>query len=410
MKKIALLVMTALLLLVVGGCSGDNDNTITVAGKDITLVTQVVDKGEVGVAIIIAYDEEIVSNELNASDISVFVGNKSRTIKTIYTSEKAEVGKPTDKGKYVVAELNAADENASTLTFDIEKFVNTRSNLDYTVKQNNPISTSNDKEYAPTKALPIDTISSPDVDAFEKVIFKDGSKEMPYRLYTPESEDSAATKKPLVIYLHGSGERGTDNMLQLLGTDGPVTFSNLSVQATTPSYVLAPQIPWDTERNGWFADEHTKTVKKIVDDLMKEHTDIDVSRIYITGVSNGGTGTWKMLAEYPNLFAAAVPIAGYMYDKDASFVMDGTARYMEPNKASASKMRNIPIWTFQAEDDPVNSIKGSLEAVQAIKDSGGKMVKITEYPAGLVAPNPHVSWEKAYNSTQMMSWLMSQHR
>ncbi|MBC1913050.1 prolyl oligopeptidase family serine peptidase [Listeria booriae] len=406
MKKRYISFLVLVLVIVASACSNNSKAETKLSSKDITLVTQVIDKGEVGAAVILTYSDTLTGSNLNQASFSVFAGDKSRTIKAIYTSEKAEVGTPTAKGKYVILELDPNDSNASTLTFDIKKFVNTRTNLAYTVKQNKSLTVSN-KDYSARSPINIKEIASPDLDMFQEGMYTEGKQDMAYRLFEPVKDD---TKKPLVVFLHGSGERGNDNKLQLLGTDGPVTFAAPTFQGTTPSYVLAPQVAWDEERNGWFADGQTETVKQLIDSLLVKYKDIDTSRIYITGVSNGGTGTWKMIVENPNFFAAAVPIAGYMYHKDATFITQGTARYLAPNQTDATKIKNMPIWAFQAEDDPVNSVNGSLEAVAAIKKAGSTFIQMTEYPSGLVAPNPHASWEKAYNNAQLLNWLISQHK
>lgn len=405
-KKWAIIISILTLSIIATACSNSNETTTKLTSKDVALVTQVIDKGEVGAAVILTFDHAITGADLNTSNFSIFAGNKSRTIKALYTSDKAVVGAPTSKGKFVVAELDPTDSNASTLTFDIEKFVNTRSNLKYTVKQNQDIKAADNIAYSATSALAIKNISSPDLDTFKKETFQDANITMTYRLFEPAK---SSTKKPLILFLHGSGERGDDNSLQLLGTDGPATFASQTFQSTTPSYVLAPQVAWDEARNGWFADGRTQTVKKLIDNLLTQYSDIDSTRIYITGVSNGATGTWKMLTENPDFFAAAAPIAGYMYNKNTEFTLDGTARYLKPAPTDATKIKNIPIWAFQAEDDPVNSVNGSLEAVKAIQNAGGSKIKMTEYPAGLVAPNPHASWEKAYNSAQLLNWISAQH-
>ncbi|WP_088809531.1 MULTISPECIES: prolyl oligopeptidase family serine peptidase [unclassified Listeria] len=408
MKKrwysLAFLVFASLSL---AACSSTEEAAKKIDAKKVELVTEVVDKGEVGSAVILTYPEEINGNKLATSDFSVFAGAKSRTIQAVYTSEEQTAGTPSEKGKYVVLELNPNDANASTLVFDIEKFINTRANLTYTVAQTDEIESAKGTKYAATDALKISEIKTPILDAFKASTFEDGKNKMQYRLFSPEVGENSSEKKPLVVYLHGSGERGEDNEMQLLGTDGPQTFSGMSFQQTTPSYVLAPQVPWDEAREGWFGKGQTEQVKKLIDKVVSENDDIDTSRIYISGVSNGATGTWKMLTENPNFFAAAMPIAGYMYHEGSEFIQVGSARYLAPDKADAAKIKDIPIWTFQAEDDPVNSVQGSLQAVKAIQDAGGKKVQMTEYPSGLVAPNPHASWEKAYNDSQALTWLVS---
>ncbi|MBF2532942.1 prolyl oligopeptidase family serine peptidase [Listeria seeligeri] len=403
MKKLILSLLLMVTAVFAVGCSS-SDSGEKIASKNTTLVTQVIDKGEVGSAIIIDYKGSVTGNELSNTDFSVFAGDKSRGIKAVYASKDATVGTPAAKGNYVVIELNPADDNASTLSFDVEKFNNERANLTYTVKQNSDIKAGG-KDYVETSALKVENVVSPILDEFKAGELKDGSTTMPYRMYSPKASKD---KKPLIVFLHGSGERGDDNELQLLGNDGPATFAGAAFQSTTPSYVLAPQVEWDEARNGWFTEGKTETVKKLIDQVITENDDIDTSRIYLTGVSNGATGVWKMLTENPDFYAAAAPIAGYMYDKDAEFVVNGTSRYLEPNPADAAKIKDIPIWAYQAEDDQVNSVEGTKSAVKAIQDAGGEKVQMTIYPAGLVTPSPHASWEKAYNDSRLLTWMAAQ--
>ncbi len=388
-------------------CSSNEEAAKKMNEKNVELITEVVDKGEVGSAVIITYPEEITGNKLATADFSVFAGTKSRRIQTVYTSEDKTTGTPSEKGKYVVLELDPNDAHASTLMFDMEKFINTRANLKYTIMQNNEIESTKGTKFAATDALKISKVKTPILETFKAETFQDGENKMQYRLFSPEAKENGSEKTPLIVYLHGSGERGDDNEMQLLGTDGPQTFAGVQFQQTTPSYVLAPQVPWDEAREGWFGEGETEQVKKLIDKVISENDDIDTSRIYISGVSNGATGTWKMLTENPNFFAAAMPIAGYMYHEGSEFIQVGSARYLAPDKADAAKIKDIPIWTFQAEDDPVNSFQGSLQAVKAVQEAGGKKIQMTAYPSSLVAPNPHASWEKAYNNSQALIWLVS---
>src|SRR5262249_5923284 len=151
----------------------------------------------------------------------------------------------------------------------------------------------------------------------EKLIFKENGKELPYRLMKPEGYD-ASKKYPLVIFLHGAGERGTDNEKQLV--HGVPQFASKENREKYPCFLIAPQCPdkqsWVNV--DWSAEPHTipkepaesaKLVLNLIQSLQKEYS-VDPKRIYITGLSMGGYGTWDLLARKPELFAAAVPICG----------------------------------------------------------------------------------------------------
>jgi predicted peptidase len=122
-------------------------------------------------------------------------------------------------------------------------------------------------------------------------------------------------------------------------------------------------------------------------------------------MSNGGIGTWNIIEKNPDLFAAAVPICGI-----------GDLRGMELGKeyeplkdtGAYKDIKDMPIWIFHAEDDPLVDVRYSRDAEKAIKELGGKNVKYTEYPAGTVMPMGHFSWVPALQNQEMIDWLFSQ--
>src|SRR5262245_20037404 len=230
-------------------------------------------------------------------------------------------------------------------------------------------------------------------DRFEPRVFQDGEYKLNYRLLKPRPFDPAQ-KYPLVIFLHGAGERGDDNYKQLV--HGMNDFASDEIMAKYPAFVIAPQCP---EGQAWGginrlarvptpANELTPALAatlEAVDALCREFP-IDDKRIYITGLSMGGYGTWNALANRTELFAAAAPICG------------------GGEVTSASKIKDIPIWAFHGDKDTTVPPEQSREMISALKAAGGNP-KYTEY-AGV----GHNSWAQSYSDPALYEWLFAQRK
>lgn len=226
----------------------------------------------------------------------------------------------------------------------------------------------------------------------EKLIYKDSvGKTLPYRLMKPEGYD-AAKKYPLVVFLHGAGERGTDNEKQLV--HGVPQFASEANREKYPCFLIAPQCPDDTKwvDVDWSADSHqspkemtepTRLTVELLESLAKQYS-IDPKRIYLTGLSMGGYGTWDLIARRPELFAAAVPICG------------------GGDEATAEKIKGLPIWAFHGAKDGAVKPARSRNMIAALERAGGKP-KYTEYP-----DVGHDSWNPAYKDAEMLKWLFEQ--
>lgn len=224
--------------------------------------------------------------------------------------------------------------------------------------------------------------------------------DMPYRLYVPENYDSSKSY-PLVLFLHGGGERGTDNEKHILANDGAVIWAAPENQAKHPAFVLAPQarnvhdggfgITRDTNNNINLSRvfEFSQDLSTAYDILQKVRSEynIDSNRLYSTGLSQGGFGTFNLNIRYPDLFAAMVPIAG------------------GGDPTQADKLVNKPLWAFHAVDDVVIPVSYSQNIIEAIKNAGGNTI-YTEYPAEL--GYNHASWVPAYENKEMIEWVFKQ--
>lgn len=217
---------------------------------------------------------------------------------------------------------------------------------------------------------------------------------LPYRLLSPDYDTSHSF--PLVIFLHGSGERGRDNEAQLKW--GVMNFATDQMMLTHPSYLLAPQCP---EKQSWsnfskYKDSFNYVIKpqpsvpmelliKLVKQLCKSER-IDTNRIYITGVSMGGFGTFDAITRYPGLFAAAVPVCG------------------AGDTSKATTIKHIPIWIYHGADDPAVSPAHTYNMNAALVKAGARP-GVTIYP-GI----GHFSWLGAYIDPLMIEWLFQQHK
>jgi predicted peptidase len=226
---------------------------------------------------------------------------------------------------------------------------------------------------------------------FEARTFDDGDYKLPYRLLRPKDYDPSK-KYPLVIFLHGAGERGTDNEKQLV--HGMNDFASDEVMSTYPAFVMAPQCPegeyWGgidrLAKNPTPPDQLAPALAatlKAAEQLRQEFP-LDNQRIYITGLSMGGYGSFSALTHRPELFAAAIIICG-----------GG-----EP--ASAAKFKHVPVWAFHGAEDKVVPAERSREMIAALKDAGANP-KYTEYPG--VA---HNSWAQTYANPEIYAWLFAQ--
>lgn len=200
--------------------------------------------------------------------------------------------------------------------------------------------------------------------------------QLPYQLFTPAIKPGE--KYPLVLFLHGAGERGDDNTAQL--KHGAREFIKPENQAKHPCFVIAPQCP----KEQWWAGENVDTALAIVEQFSNDPR-IDTKRIYITGLSMGGFGTWSALAKEPKLFAAAIPICG------------------GGDPATAERFKHIPIRVYHGDADTVITPDKSQAMIDALKAAGAKDATLTLYPnVG------HNSWAQSYANPEVMAWLFTQ--
>jgi predicted peptidase len=202
-----------------------------------------------------------------------------------------------------------------------------------------------------------------------------------YLLFTPKEYKSDGEPWPLLLFLHGYGESGR-NELERVKIHGPPKL--VEKQSDFPFVLVAPQCPpvkYDMKEivKAWKAAELIQLV-----DHVAKNVNVDPARIYVTGLSMGGFGTWRLVAAHPERFAAAVPICG-----------GG-----EP-EAMAESLAGVPIWAFHGARDPVVPLSASEKMVDAVRRAGGQ-VEFTVYP-----DVEHDSWTETYLNEEVYDWLLS---
>lgn len=235
-------------------------------------------------------------------------------------------------------------------------------------------------------------------DAFSAGSFTDSKgTTIPYRYFVPENYDPQK-KYPVVLYLHGSGSRGSDNVIQL--TTNGAALNTAIFQSEYECIMLAPQMP---AGGSWYVKDaapgtsafiENQTIRPelnaVVELLYKFLDDysVNMNRIYITGSSNGGGGTWDLIYRCKGLFAAAIPLAG--------------AKSGDAHNRYAEGVLDVAIWTFHGDADATVPVQGTRDMYAAITAAGGNII-YTEIPGG-----DHNVWDEAAETEGIVDWLFSQ--
>lgn len=235
-----------------------------------------------------------------------------------------------------------------------------------------------------------------DNSMYEKREFVFKGDTLRYRVLFPENYDKSR-KYPVVLFLHGSGERGCDNEAQL--THGASLFTDEETRKDYPSIVIFPQCPQDefwaemkmSEQGIEFPEKPKITkslflVKKLLDSYKKNEA-VDKKRIYVMGISMGGMGTFDLISRYPKYFAAAIPICGGIY----------------PDRLK--KLKKMPIRIFHGGADPLVSREFSRNAYIELKARGSQRAEYVEFPGV-----GHDSWTPAFAYPDFLSWMYYQSR
>lgn len=219
--------------------------------------------------------------------------------------------------------------------------------------------------------------ADPPATGFQNKVFQNADGHTsPYVVFVPKGYDGTKPM-PVILFLHGSGEtKGGKKQPAEVGI-GPAIRKR---EATFPFITVIPQ----SEKRTWKADsEDGQRALAILAEVMKAYK-TDPNRVYLTGLSMGGYGSWSLAAAHPEKWAALAPVCG-----------GG-----DPN--TVSKFQNIPVWCFHGAADKGVPVARSREMISALKTAGAKP-KYTEYPGV-----PHNCWDKAYGTDELYSWLLEQ--
>lgn len=196
----------------------------------------------------------------------------------------------------------------------------------------------------------------------------------PYLMFVPKHKVPRDRGQPLLIFLHGSGERGSD--IALVKVHGPPKL--VQTHPDFPFVTVSPQLEAGSD---WDVAKLDAILAQV-----RQRVRIDAARIYLTGLSRGGHATWRWAAERPGLFAAIVPIAG------------------RGDETKACRLKEMPVWAFHGDKDSVVAPEGSSKMVEAINACGGQ-ARMTMYDN-----TGHDSWTRAYDDPSLYAWLLAQQK
>lgn len=217
----------------------------------------------------------------------------------------------------------------------------------------------------------------PGKQVVQKIDLPKSGEKLAYWVFLPHDYDGKEDR-PLLLFLHGSGERGPD-VDRVKAHGPPKILQNAERAKDWPMITISPQCPAGK-------DWSTGYLLELLDEMEKKFK-IDGKRIYVTGLGMGGFTTWELLRDAPERFAAGVPIC-------SGFVPDDVSPFLDK-----------PIWVFHGEQDDFVQPESSRKAVDKIKEKGGRKIKLTMYP-----DVDHFSWRPAYDEAELYRWLLEQKR
>jgi predicted peptidase len=425
--RFAGVVLAVVASLVTAGAAGADPSRNENAVVRSDVITEVTPLGWRVVAVAIEYRERIdlgrAEIPTSAFTVAATINNATanRTVVDVYTNDDPELdrrGRRGEPGRYLIIELDPNDPNAGALVFS--GGINNPIPLvgAYSVRQNANLGR------VRLPALPFAITNqgqiNPIVDDFVSMAYTDSAgTTLRFRLFQPQARPERRRGGfPLVVFLHGGGERGANNITQITANQGAVAFARPERQARTPSYVLAAQVPVGSS---WTTPAVQSALLELIDRVVDTYP-IDEDRLYLTGLSLGGIGSFDILPKHPDLFAGALLIAATG----------------DPSRMPL--MVDVPVWATHSIDDPVvNYTTGTLALINALEAAGAVVTRgewagnlpereaeaealrlwrqaeardshtlLTTYTAGTTPVSAHWSWVPTYLNDVMIDWLFSQ--
>jgi predicted peptidase len=408
------------------------------------VITEVLPTEYAATALAIEYDQPftLTAAAADAFAVSATLTGQSgsttgpRTVTRVYSNDQPARQAKSQRGRYLVIELATSDANSRVSYWD-SAGITRISPLDgaFTVTQTRALAAGGGVTLAaPAQPLVNSGVVTPVIDEFSSEQFTSRSgATLSYRLFTPQKYRDAhpgaaqPAKYPLVIALHGFGERGGENESQIVGNQLAYAFAQPDRQRTDPSFVIAPQAPTDPPPESfiWNPDRLHHRIIDLVDDALSRYP-IDPDRVYLTGLSIGSIGSYALLPKSTDVFAGALLATGM------------------GNPADAETLASIPLWAVHSVDDdtvPYASPVSDKAIVDAIADTGapvaygewpanlsvadadaearalwndarrtGAHTLFTTFPAGTTPTGSHASWIPMYLNDVQLDWLFSQRR
>jgi predicted peptidase len=223
------------------------------------------------------------------------------------------------------------------------------------------------------------------------LVLPENDDDIPYQIYLPPEFSQQEFKEkrwPLILFLHGSGERGSDGIKPTQAGLGPLVKKYPS---TFPAIIIFPQA---SEKMWWSLNSGLFKAYEVLQRVIQNYP-VDEDRIYLSGISMGGYGSWELAETYPKLFAAIVPIAASK----------------EPGLLTKN-LNKIPIWAVHGQDDVICPVEATISMVEAIRSAGNEEVELTIYCdyCSEFSLGHKEAWEMAYQNTELIEWLFSQNR
>ena len=220
-----------------------------------------------------------------------------------------------------------------------------------------------------------------------------------YQVYVPADYNTSQQRWPVILFLHGGGERGTDGVFQTqVGLAGAVR----SAPSKWPAIIVMPQVQTDSI---WVGTPSDVAIAALDRTMAEFRTDVD--RVYLTGLSLGGNGTWNLAYRFPERWAAIAPICAFItpFTRLPGSRSIVPADAGDPFAAIARRLKSLPTWIFHGEVDGVVNVSESRKAADALRAAGATSMHYTEFlGAG------HNVWDMTYASPQFREWLFAQRR
>lgn len=410
---------------------------------DVEVVTEVLPTAYAATAVVVEYDRPItVSDATPASSFEVTatlqkadgVSTGKRTVTRVYSNDEPARQAHAQRGRFLVVELATTDPNAAVSYWDSDGITRLSPLAGaFTLTQTAPVTAGAGVSLpVPEKPMANTGHLTPVIDEFSAERFTStGGTTLSYRLFVPEPARSAhgtqPARYPLAIALHGFGERGGENLSQVVGNQLAYAFAQPSRQRTDPAFVIAPQAPTalPPEFFIWNPDSLHRWILELVADAIHRYP-VDPDRVYLTGLSMGAIGSYALLPKADGVFAGALLATGL------------------GDPAQADTLAKIPLWAVHSIDDDTvhyddpTSDKAVVDAIAAtgtpvvygewpanLPDaeaeararslwnqarSAGSHTLFTTFSAGTTPGGPHSSWVPMYLNDVQLDWLYSQRR